>query len=259
MRGANGVNTGDCRASVRRWFTCMETHRTMRYLIVAAAFVAACSDSTTAPLNDEFTLRVGERITIEGANLSLMFKRVTEDSRCGIDAICIWAGNGQVELEARNNGQTAAVFLNTFQGAKEAVVGTYRIALTALFPAPRASTPISPGSYRVSLTVSQTGIVCTEEARPGLMVALADSLTGDQNFTDVSVVARDGAYADSIAQPTYPAPVYGGPIPLAYERKGTYTVTVRAAGYAPWVKTGVVVNGDQCHVVTVPLTARLTH
>ena len=230
----------------------------MRFTTGICLFViAACSNSPVAPVDDPFTLKVGERISISGADLSLRFVRVVEDSRCPASVQCIRAGNGRIELEARTGGEVQFVHLNTFEGAKEVVVGGYRIRLNTLAPAPVASQPIPPNDYRASLVVTQSGVVCTEEARPALMVGLVDSLTGATTFTNVKIVARDGAYADSVTAATYPMLPYDGPLPLAYERKGTYDVTVHAAGYAPWTKAGVVVTADQCHVATVSLTARL--
>ena len=44
---------------------------------------------------------------------------------------------------------------------------------------------------------------------------------------------------------------------LAFERAGTYAVTVHADGYKDWSKTGVVVTKDVCHVIGVALSARM--
>ena len=102
------------------------------------------------------------------------------------------------------------------------------------------------------------GIACTEIAVPALSVSLSDSVTGaTAGFTNVAVVATDGAYRDSVFQATYPASPFNGPISLAYEHRGTLTVTVRASGYSVWTRNNVVVTGDVCHVTTVALTARL--
>ncbi len=230
-------------------------------LLTAAtvATVSTCSNDPTAPINTDLTLRVGETISVAGADLSLKFVRVVQDSRCPIDVQCVWAGNGQIELDARADGQTTIFVLNTIDGAKEFVVSPYRISLLELTPVPTSGGSIPPASYRAKLYVTRPGSVCTEEARPALMVALTDSISGANNFTGVSVVARDGAYADSVAQPTYPGLPYNGPVALAYERAGNYTITVRADGYVPWVRTAVAVTRDQCHVVTVGITARLKH
>jgi len=105
------------------------------------------------------------------------------------------------------------------------------------------------------------GVVCTLEARAGLVIAVEDSVSGSKGpFTGVSYVAKDtSAYRDSTFLATVPAQVGGSPffVGLAYERPGKFDVTVRATGYRAWVRTGVEVTKDQCHVIPVSLTARL--
>ena len=225
--------------------------------ILAVAALAACSNDPTAPLDRAFTLDVGQSVSVDDAELSIKFLRVTEDSRCPSNVQCIWAGNGQIEIESRDDGETIRNVLTTMEGAKEAFVGQYRIQLVSLDPSPMAGQNIPSGNYRATLKVTKGGVACTEEARPALMVALADSLTGATGgFTAVTIRAMDGACADSIVMATYPDQ-FNGPVALAYERRGTYTVSVSANGYATWSKAGVVVSGDQCHVSTVSLTARL--
>jgi hypothetical protein len=231
----------------------------MRVLYVMAALAAtACSNDPTAPLNRAFTLDVGQTVSVDDAELSIKFVRVAEDSRCPSDVQCVWAGNGQIEIETRDDGQRTTLSLNTMEGAKEVVVGQHRIRLLALDPSPVAGQTIPQRNYRATLQVTRSGVVCTEEARPALMVGLADSLTGSTTgFTNVTIVAADGAFADTVVMPVYPGDPYNGPVPLAYERRGTFAVSVRADGYTPWSKPGVLVTGDQCHVSTVFLTARL--
>jgi hypothetical protein len=226
--------------------------------IIAVLAATACSNDPTAPLDRAFTLDVGQTVSVDDAELSIKFVRVTEDSRCPSNVQCVWAGNGQIEIEARDDAQPNSLALNTMEGAKEVVVGQYRIQLLALDPAPVAGQPIPANNYRATLKVTRGGLACTEEARPALMVGLTDSLSGaTTGFTGVTIVATEGAYADSIVMPVYPADPYNGPVALAYERRGTYTVSVRANGYVTWTRSGVVVSGDQCHVTTVSLTARL--
>jgi hypothetical protein len=48
-----------------------------------------------------------------------------------------------------------------------------------------------------------------------------------------------------------------GTYPLAYEKPGTYEVTVQQTGYRLWTRTNVQVTRDECHVQTVSLTALL--
>lgn len=47
------------------------------------------------------------------------------------------------------------------------------------------------------------------------------------------------------------------PLVGAGEREGTYTVTVRKAGFIDWERTNVVVTADGCHVRPVAVTGRL--
>jgi hypothetical protein len=102
---------------------------------------------------------------------------------------------------------------------------------------------------------------CTLEARAGITIAVQDSLTGSSGpFSNVSYVAKDtSTFQDSTFIASVPAQVSGSPflVGLAYEHAGKYTVTVRATGYRSWIKTGVVVGKDACHVIGVSLTARL--
>ncbi len=90
------------------------------------------------------------------------------------------------------------------------------------------------------------GVACTDILVPGISVAASDSITGAP-LSGAVAVARDGAYVDSTTQLGM----------IAGERSGTYTVTVRKTGYAPWVRNGVTVTRDECHVKTVFLSAKL--
>ena len=105
-----------------------------------------------------------------------------------------------------------------------------------------------------SVTVA---VVCTTEARAGLTLTVSDSITGvATGITSLSISARSGSVRDSVFYPTVPAGaalVQG----LAYERAGTWDIRVNADGFRPWAALGVVVTADLCHVVGVPLAARL--
>ena len=96
-------------------------------------------------------------------------------------------------------------------------------------------------------------VVCTMEARPGINLTAIDSVGGQPISAAGVAVAEEGSYSDkAIALPGTPVRYS-----MAYERAGTYTVTVAVDGYQSWRATGVVVRRDVCHVITVQLTARL--
>ena len=92
-------------------------------------------------------------------------------------------------------------------------------------------------------------VTCTTEARPGIVVEVVDSVT-DQRVSDATVILVDGGWQEILEAPQ-------GTTAGAYERAGTYRVQAAADGYAPWARYDVRVTGDECHVRTVELTARL--
>ncbi|MDA1080669.1 MAG: hypothetical protein O2973_03175 [Gemmatimonadetes bacterium] len=107
-------------------------------------------------------------------------------------------------------------------------------------------------------SLTDPGFACTAVAIAGVYVTVQDRLTDSPPpFTGLWARARDGTYVDSTTM-SFPSSVVGAvSVPLAYERTGTYTVTVHVDGYQEWERTGVVVTEDECHVIPVSLNARL--
>ena len=102
-----------------------------------------------------------------------------------------------------------------------------------------------------------SGPICTADFRAGLVVYVHDSLSDTPIASGASLVARDGAYKDSVAFPAGRTDLNASPLSSAGERAGTYQVTVTKPGNLPWTKSNVVVTANECHVNTVTLTARL--
>lgn len=96
------------------------------------------------------------------------------------------------------------------------------------------------------------GTACTLEARAGVTVDIRDSISNADVSSGARIIAKDGVYADTVNSGGA-----GFPVGLAYERSGTYTVTVEKNGYRTWSQGGVVVTKDQCHVQGVSLVARM--
>jgi hypothetical protein len=97
--------------------------------------------------------------------------------------------------------------------------------------------------------------VCTIEIRSGSRVQVVDSVSGGLVSADsISLVAREGSYADSAR---VPQALSTNRIGLTVERSGVYRVVVTAIGYKPWVIENVHVRDGQCHVEPVELVARL--
>jgi hypothetical protein len=129
----------------------------MKYPMLAALLWASgCVEpSTQVPLDQDFEIAVGQTVAITGTAQTLTFEAVPEDSRCPIDAICIWAGNARVSLRVTETGKDSSIALNTGSEPRSVTLGSLRLELRALLPAPRAATPTPPDTYRATLRITR--------------------------------------------------------------------------------------------------------
>src|SRR5688572_24318316 len=90
--------------------------------LLIAALVAACSSGgygptdsgTPSPSEGTVSVAVGERVAVGTTGVTIDFRAVTEESRCPLNAVCLWEGNGQVALTlASGYGTTRDAALNT--------------------------------------------------------------------------------------------------------------------------------------------------
>ena len=102
---------------------------------------------------------------------------------------------------------------------------------------------------------SDDPVVCTNEARAGVIVKVADASSGLPVGSDsVRVGVTEGTYSET--RVVAPSVAQGG-LAMALERSGTYEVRVQATGYEPWTAQNVIVAPDGCHVRSVTLDVRL--
>lgn len=100
-------------------------------------------------------------------------------------------------------------------------------------------------------------VYCTDNFVAGLVVSVQDSLTGAPAASGAQLIAQEGAYADTASYPPNRPDLDARPLVSAGERPGTYTVRVSKPGFLDWVRGGIIVTADECHVRPVALTARL--
>lgn len=105
------------------------------------------------------------------------------------------------------------------------------------------------------LSVGSAGCFgCTDEGRPAVSLTVLDARTEgevDADLSEVQVVIRDGAFADTVQSGPE------GRTLLAHGRPGEYSLTVTAPGYLPWRLDGVLVFEDLCGVNTTVIRALL--
>jgi hypothetical protein len=142
----------------------------MRHLTAALLIsaLAACSSNSTSEvttpseksqtvsqqeLGRAFSMKIGESIAV--GDLRLTFRGVEGDSRCPTDAVCVWAGDGEIALKIEQGSKAAVAALHTTLEPKKTEWNGYTISLVSLTPAPKASTPTNPSDYRAEVLVTR--------------------------------------------------------------------------------------------------------
>ncbi len=95
---------------------------------------------------------------------------------------------------------------------------------------------------------------CTMQLVPGITIQVFDASTEDPIACDAHVVLEDGDYMEEIDATVES---YGdddcvddGTFEGAYERAGTYNITVTKEGYIDWHAQNIELTEDICHVNT---------
>lgn len=123
---------------------------------LSALLAPQAQELRCASLNQEFTLKAGETISLDDSGLKIRFEDVTEDSRCPEDVKCVWAGNGKIVLAVSIKGRTPGkINLNTMLEPREAPVDRYNIKLIKLDPYPKQATTMKKSDYAATLLVSR--------------------------------------------------------------------------------------------------------
>ena len=123
--------------------------------VLAALTIAAvgCGEGPTAPtpVNHRFTLAPGEIALVPGAEISVRFDGVADDSRCPGDALCILGGDAVVRVAVLDGSSMSAYELHT--GSLQPVRhGDLTLSLAELQPYPFSSLPpIAAADYRATL------------------------------------------------------------------------------------------------------------
>jgi hypothetical protein len=128
------------------------------FLLFAACVAAGCftkSPISPSPGVQEFTLAAGQSATIPDSTLSLAFRRVSGDSRCPVDAVCIQGGSAQVEIAVVSAGGGSKDYVFETAGTKPVTHENLTITLLELSPFPFSSRTIEQSEYRAKLRVEQ--------------------------------------------------------------------------------------------------------
>jgi len=135
----------------------------MKFILLLVPFLLVCctgnDSSTSSSLGVEFSLRPGQQTSINGEDLTIKFKSVSNDSRCPTDAQCIWAGNAEINVDLTKTGNpSSTIQLNTAGSTdlpNEANYLNYTIRITELQPYPKVDSTIAQADYMAKFIVSK--------------------------------------------------------------------------------------------------------
>jgi len=122
--------------------------------VLIALLAAAC-----APLviPGKVMLKLGQSAGDASQSVEITFIEVLEDSRCPVDAVCIWAGRVKVLLEIGYGTEIQQYTLTLGQlleGDIDSIaVGEYMITLIRVDPYPLVSQPVDPADYQITLNI----------------------------------------------------------------------------------------------------------
>lgn len=123
-------------------------------LLLTASLLFGCEIPIDPPwaspkLGEDFDLKMGHMAVVND-DLEIAFRSVPGDSRCPINACCLWEGDATVVLLFRNGPDT----LHTTLEPREILDGPYHIRLVGLAPYPELLHDIPKDSYVVRVRVT---------------------------------------------------------------------------------------------------------
>lgn len=153
-------------------------------------------------LDKPFDLSVKETITVDQLKMTLL--EITDDSRCPINAFCVWQGTIATDVELDVNGVTKTVNISQVDGPHE--FEGYTITIRNAAPSTKAGQPIAQDEYAITYVVSEaSGPVFTEtelkykiEAETGQAVLCGPPVV-PSNYNDILLKQFPNVEADTEA------------------------------------------------------------
>ncbi|MBK7105639.1 MAG: hypothetical protein IPH62_10185 [Ignavibacteriae bacterium] len=135
--------------------------RIIFFTISILVLTTFCSDSITETesfnLFDDIIIEYNQKLVNDDENISIQFTELVGDSRCPIDAICVWEGDAEIKFRFSKNNSFEDFTLHTsinYFNADTLLFG-YRIELVEVFPYPQINIEIPSKDYKVKIKIEK--------------------------------------------------------------------------------------------------------
>ena len=125
-------------------------------LAVLASSAQNAHKNTKLPLDKEFKIKIGQRVTIQ--KLNIKFSALQNESRCPTGVQCIWEGNAAIAVQVskmNKKGMKATLNTTTVIPPNELRHKGYKVRLVALNPWPNINQTIDEKDYEATLIVTK--------------------------------------------------------------------------------------------------------
>ncbi len=130
-------------------------------IVLSLVIVTGCSAANASEdkilLGKEFTLRIGQSVTVSDENLVIRFDKVITDSRSPIGAQTIWAGEAKIQLQITYKDTVKTLILTEKGGTNgtttdsfEQYKGSFK-----LLPYPEVGKQPAANDYELTMTITK--------------------------------------------------------------------------------------------------------
>ena len=120
-----------------------------------------CTDSinesayNSFDLNDTLTIEYNQILYNEEEDISIKFESLVGDSRCAIDAICVWEGDAEVKFSLKKNDTLFDFSLHTAKNyfSTDTLILGYRVELIDIYPYPQSNVNYNLEEYSAKIII----------------------------------------------------------------------------------------------------------
>ncbi|WP_369017724.1 hypothetical protein QBE54_08240 [Thermatribacter velox] len=120
-------------------------------LVASLSLTLGCTQGARVRPGEEFSIKVGEQVVVEGSNVRVSFQGIVEDSRCPQGMECFWEGGVIARLKIGN--QEMDVEIVESQLPQEMIFGAYRMVILRILPARTSPEPPDAKEYQIFLKI----------------------------------------------------------------------------------------------------------